>query len=72
MTNYRPISLLTSFSKVFEKIIYERLLQHTKINNILVEEQFSFRPSASTEKASWRLIEEILNALNTDGWSHLL
>jgi hypothetical protein len=63
MTNYRPISLLTSFSKVFEKIIYERLLQHIEINNILVEEQFGFRPSASTDEAS-RLIEEILNALN--------
>jgi hypothetical protein len=64
MTNYRPISLLTSFSKVFEEIIYERLLQHTEINNILVEEQFGFRPSVSTDKASTRLTEEILNAWN--------
>jgi Notch-like protein len=37
MANYRPISLLTSFSKVFEKIIYERLLQHININNNLVQ-----------------------------------
>jgi Notch-like protein len=44
-TNYRPISLLISFSKVFEKIIYERLLQHIDIN-ILVDGQFGFRPSA--------------------------
>lgn len=64
MTNYQPISSLTSFSKVFEKIIYERLLQHIEINNFLVEEQFRFRPSASTDKASYRLTEEILNALN--------
>jgi hypothetical protein len=64
MTHYRPMFLLTSFSKVFEKIIYERFLQHIEINNILVEEQFGFRPSASTDKASYRLIEEILNALN--------
>jgi Notch-like protein len=33
MTNYRTISLLTSFSKVFEKITYERLLQNIEINN---------------------------------------
>jgi Notch-like protein len=40
MDNYRPISLLTSFFKVFEKkIIYERLLQHINVNNILVEEK---------------------------------
>jgi hypothetical protein len=64
MTNYRPISLLTSFSKVFEKIIYERLLQHININIILVEEQSGFRPATSTDKASYRLINEILKAMN--------
>jgi hypothetical protein len=47
-----------------KKIIHERLLQHIEINNILVEQQFGFRPSASTEKVSSRLIEEILIALN--------
>jgi hypothetical protein len=64
MANYRPLSLLTSFSKVFERSIYERLLQHININNILVEEQFVFRPATSTDKASYRLINEILNAMN--------
>jgi hypothetical protein len=42
MVNYRPISLLTSFSKVFAKIIYERLLHNININNILVDKQFGF------------------------------
>jgi Notch-like protein len=51
MANYRPISLLTSFYKVFEKMIYERLLQHIKDNNILAEEQFGCRPSTSTDNA---------------------
>ena len=64
VTNYRPISLLTSFSKVFEKMIYGILLQHVTINNISVEEQFGFRTSSSTDKASYKLIDEILNALN--------
>jgi hypothetical protein len=53
MANYRPVSLLTSFAKVFEKIIYERLLQHININNILVQKQFGFRPATSTDKASY-------------------
>jgi len=35
MSAYRPISLLTSFSKLFEKVIYNRLLQHTKENSII-------------------------------------
>jgi hypothetical protein len=64
VANYRPISLLTSFSKVFEKIIYYRLLQHIENNNILVEEQFGFRNSSSKDKASYKLIDEISNAFN--------
>jgi hypothetical protein len=64
IANCRPISLLTSFSSVFEKIIYDRLLKHIETNNILVAEQFGFRTSSSTEEASYKLIDDILNALN--------
>jgi hypothetical protein len=55
VANYRPISLLTSFSKVLEKIIYDRLLKHTETNNILAVEQFGFITSSSTKKASYKL-----------------
>jgi fructose-1,6-bisphosphatase/inositol monophosphatase family enzyme len=41
VANYRPVSLLTAFSKVFEKIIYDRLLQHIETNNILTDEHFA-------------------------------
>ena len=64
VVNYRPVSLLTSFSKVFEKIVYERLLKHIETNNILVDEQLGFRTSLSTEKASYKPTDKILNALN--------
>ena len=59
-----PISLLTSFSKVFKKIIYNGLLKYIETDNILVNEQFGFRISSSTDKASYKLIDEILNAVN--------
>jgi hypothetical protein len=36
ISNYRPIYLLTSFSKVFEKLIYNRLYTHFEMKNILV------------------------------------
>ena len=57
-------SLLILFSKVFEKIIYDRLLKRIETNNILAVEQFDFRTSSSTEKASYKLIDDILNVLN--------
>jgi len=62
IANYRPISLQTSFSKVFERLIYDRLLKHIENNNILAVEQFNFR--TSTEKASYKLTGDILNVPN--------
>jgi hypothetical protein len=40
MANYRPISLLPVFSKVFEKAVCCRLKQHLQANNILATEQY--------------------------------
>jgi Notch-like protein len=42
-TNYRPISLLTSFLKVFEKALYIRVTEHLNTNNLLVRNQYGFR-----------------------------
>ena len=64
VANYRPIFLLTSFSKIFEWNIYDRLLKHIETNNILDVEQFGFRTSSSTEKDSYKLIDDTLNVLN--------
>jgi hypothetical protein len=62
--NFRPISLLTSFSKVFEKIIYSRIYQHVVQNQILAKEQYGFRSKLSTDKASYTLVHVILTAFN--------
>ena len=40
IANYRPISLLPAFSKIFEKIMHSRLNQHLQTNNILATEQY--------------------------------
>jgi len=37
IANYRPISLLPVFSKIFEKVIYKRLYYHLTSNNLLVK-----------------------------------
>jgi hypothetical protein len=64
ISNYRPISLLTSFSKIFEKVIFNRLCNHVNNYNILAHEQYGFRNNSSMEEASYNLINNILDALN--------
>jgi hypothetical protein len=59
-SNYRPISLLTSFSKICEKIIDSRLNQHIYDDNILADEQFGFRYQSLTANASFTLYNKIL------------
>jgi hypothetical protein len=63
-SNYRPISLLTSFSKIIEKILYKRLYQHLNENNILVKEQFGFREKSSTDMATYALLSTVLSSLD--------
>ena len=41
-------------------------IKHIQLNNILVDEQFDFRTSPSTDKAAFKLTDEILNALNNE------
>jgi hypothetical protein len=64
LSNYRPISLLSTFSEVSERLIYNILYKHIKQNNILDNNQYGFRPNSSTEKAPLKIIEEILTAMN--------
>jgi hypothetical protein len=60
IANYWPISLLPSFSKVFERVMYITVLEHTKNNNnIVVKKQFGFRSKLSIDEASYGLISEI-------------
>ena len=56
--NYRPISLLSSFSKIYEKLMHTRVLEFLDSNGSLFENQYGFRPGMSCEHA-------ILNAQNT-------
>jgi hypothetical protein len=64
VAKYTPIFSLTSFAKALENIFYDRLLKHTETNNILSVDHFGLRTSSSTAKASYKLIDDILNVLN--------
>jgi len=64
IANYRPISILNSFSKVLEKAVFTKLYEHCSKLNILVDEQFGFRNKLATTDAIFKLINEIQIALN--------
>jgi len=66
ISNYRPIALLTSFSKIIRKLIYARPHAHIDMNNILVQEQYGFWIHSSTEQAAFTLINSILSAMNNN------
>ena len=51
LENYRPVSTLPIFGKIFEKIIYERLYGFFVSQNILHDKQFGFRKNRSTSHA---------------------
>ena len=48
LQNYRPISLLSSLSKIFEKVIQRRLVSFLERHNLIIPSQFGFRHKHST------------------------
>ena len=63
MTNYRPISLLPLFSKIYEKIVHRQLYEYLDKLGILSESQFRFRTKHSTVHAAYHLMECVNSAL---------
>lgn len=62
--NYRPISLLTTFSKILERCIQKRFVKYLDENNILGKTQFGFRQGKSTTDAILELVEGVYPALD--------
>ena len=58
-TNWRPITLLNPFSKIFERCIYNRLNNFFKINGTIYKNQFGFQKKISTENAVLKIYNEI-------------
>ena len=64
INNYRPISLLSIFDKIFEKMIHNRLYAFLEINEILIPNQFGFRKKNSTVNALIQITEKIKNSID--------
>ena len=63
-SNYRPISVLPSFSKIFEKLVYSRLYNYLSKLNIITESQFGFRSKHSSFMALIDLYDNLSQAID--------
>jgi len=62
--NYRPISVLPLFAKVFERCMFNRLSNFLESQSLLSKNQYGFRKGKSCEEAICSLTEYIYEALN--------
>jgi hypothetical protein len=64
MDNYRPISLLSCFSKILEKLVCNRLCSFLETHNLLSGAQFGFRPGHSIIHPMLHFVNHVSTALN--------
>ena len=58
-SNYRPISLLSNFNRIFEKIMYDRMRDFIEKHGLLYSSQYGFRQAHSTQHAILDMVETI-------------
>lgn len=63
-SNYRPVSVLPQFSKILEKLFYNRIISFVKTNSIMYNSQYGFRENHSTSLALMELFEKITSNLD--------
>ena len=66
-SNYRPISLLSNFNKIFEKLIFKRMESFIEQHNLFSPSQYGFRKTLSTQHA----ILDIVSTIQTNMDKHL-
>ncbi|XP_065684331.1 uncharacterized protein LOC136096702 [Hydra vulgaris] len=69
VTNYRPISILSCFSKILERVMYNRLYSFLNVNNILYHKQFGFKSGHSTDHAITHLVHDIFKGFDEDKYT---
>lgn len=63
-SNYRPISVISNLSKIFEKLLYTRFYDFLYENDTISENQFGFLPKSSTTTAALHAITHIQKAMD--------
>ena len=69
VSNYRPISLLSVFNRVLEKLMYKRLIKFNEKRNLIYDKQFGFRSHHSTEHAILSIVDKIQEAIEKGEFS---
>lgn len=69
VNNYRPISLLSVFNKLLEKMMFSRLMSFINHNNILFHKQFGFRKHHSTLQAVLSIADKIQTSIDSSNFS---
>ena len=64
LSNNRPISLLPNFSKILEKLMFNRMVEFLDKHNVLYEHQYGFRQNYSIEHALIQLSDKIAQAID--------
>ena len=64
INSYRPVSVLPCFSKILEKLMYNRISNFIHKHGLLNEYQFGFRQKLSTNQALIVLLDKITAALD--------
>ena len=64
LTNYRPISILTCFSKIFEKLIHQPMTNFFKKNLVLIDSQYGFQNNMSTTHAVLDVLTTAYDQIN--------
>ena len=64
MDSYRPISLLTAISKLFEKVVFSQLYEYFHKNNLFYDSQYGFLKNHSTEYAAMELTDKVLKDID--------
>ena len=59
INNYRPISLLSTFSKIIEKLMHHSLYKFLENNEVIYQSQFGFQKNKSTTHSLIEIVETI-------------
>jgi len=64
INNYRPIASLSVFSKMLEKLVYNRIIAFIERNGIITDAQHGFRSKRSTETALQDFVNNVQTAID--------